>query len=169
MLLLALLSAIVAVFALRRWKEAKTEITRREELQRELEHRATHDAFTGLPNRALLMDRLQHTIQRAIRERVMTAVLFMDLDGFKDVNDAFGHGTGDRLLVRAAGRLKRCVRTADTVSRIGGDEFVVVLEGTEQVAEVADRIVECLDVPFALGGRVVGEGEHRGGRPRRGG
>jgi len=158
MILLALLSAAVAIFAWRRWKEANIEIVRREELQelqKELEHQATHDALTDLPNRVLLMDRLEHTIERRIRGRVKIAVLFIDLDGFKDVNDAFGHGGGDELLAQAAGRLKRCVRTADTVSRIGGDEFVVVLEGIdkadEQVGEVADRIMESLSAPFALG------------------
>jgi diguanylate cyclase (GGDEF)-like protein len=158
LLLWGLLTAAVAVFAWRRWKEANIEIVRREELQelqKELEHQATHDALTGLPNRALLMDRLDHTIERRIRGRGMIAVLFIDLDGFKDVNDAFGHGGGDELLAQAAGRLKDCVRTADTVSRIGGDEFVVVLEGieeaAEQVGEVADRIMESLSAPFALG------------------
>jgi diguanylate cyclase (GGDEF)-like protein len=158
MILLALLSAAVAIFAWRRWKEANIEIVRREELQelqKELEHQATHDALTDLPNRALLMDRLEHTIERRIRGRGMIAVLFIDFDGFKDVNDAFGHGGGDELLAQAAGRLKGCVRTADTVSRIGGDEFVVVLEGIEedadeQVGEVADRIMESLSAPFAL-------------------
>ena len=158
MILLALLSAAVAIFAWRRWKEANIEIVRREdlqELQKELEHQATHDALTDLPNRTLLMDRLEHTIERRIRGRVMIAVLFIDLDGFKDVNDAFGHEGGDELLAQAAGRLKGCVRTADTVSRIGGDEFVVVLEGIEedadeQVGEVADRIMESLSAPFAL-------------------
>ena len=154
MMPLALLSVAVAVFAWRRWKEADTEINRREELQKELEHQATHDALTNLPNRALLMDRLEHTIERVIRERVIIAVLFIDLDRFKDVNDTFGHEAGDWLLAQAAGRLKRCVRTADTVSRIGGDEFVVVLEDVEdadQVVEVAVRIMESLSRPFALG------------------
>ena len=153
-MLLAFLSAAVAVFAWRRWKEADTEIARREELQKELEHQATHDALTDLPNRALLMDRLEHTIERTIRERVMIAVLFVDLDDFKDVNDAFGHEAGDRVLAQAAGRLKRWVRSTDTVSRISGDEFVVVLEGiedAEQVAEVVDRIMESLGTPFSLG------------------
>jgi diguanylate cyclase (GGDEF)-like protein len=158
LMLLALLSVAVAIFAWRRWKEAKTEIVQREELQdlqNKLEHQATHDSLTNLPNRALLMDRLEHAIERRIRGRGMIAVLFIDLDGFKHVNDAFGHGGGDGLLAQAAGRLKRCVRTADTVSRIGGDEFVVVLEGieedAEQVVEVADRIMESLGAPFALG------------------
>ncbi len=154
LMLLALLSAAAAVFAWRRWKEANTEIVRREELQKELEHRATHDALTELPNRALLMDRLEHAMERGIRGREMIAVLFVDLDGFKDVNDAFGHGAGDGLLVQAAGRLKGCVRTADTVSRIGGDEFVVVLEGVEgpqQIDEVMVRIMENLGAPFAVG------------------
>jgi diguanylate cyclase (GGDEF)-like protein len=83
----------------------------------------------------------------------MIAVLFIDLDRFKDVNDTFGHEASDGLLAQAAERLKRCVRTADTVSRIGGDEFVVVLEdvkGGEQVVEVAVRIMESLVAPFDL-------------------
>ena len=83
----------------------------------------------------------------------MIAVLFLDLDGFKIVNDSFGHAAGDRLLAQAAERLRRCVRSADTVSRIGGDEFVVLLESvesTEQVAEVAGRILEILRDPFVL-------------------
>jgi diguanylate cyclase (GGDEF)-like protein len=154
LILLALLSAAVAVFAWRRWREADTEIVRNAELQEELEHRATHDALTDLPNRTLLMDRLEHAVERTIRERVMIAVLFIDLDDFKEVNDALGHGAGDRLLAQAAGRLKRCVRAADTVSRMGGDEFVVVLEGVEdaeRVAEVVGRIMEGLGAPFALG------------------
>jgi diguanylate cyclase (GGDEF)-like protein len=151
---LALLGTAVAVFAWRRWREADAEIVRREKLQKQLEHQATHDVLTDLPNRALLMDRLEHAIARASRGRVMIAVLFIDLDGFKEVNDAFGHGAGDRLLAQAAVRLKLCVRTTDTVSRIGGDEFVVVLEGVEeaeQVVEVAIRIMENLSAPFALG------------------
>jgi diguanylate cyclase (GGDEF)-like protein len=153
LMLLSLLTAAVAVFAWRRWKDANTEIARHEALQKELEHQATHDALTDLPNRAMLMDRLEHTIERVTRERVMLAVLFIDLDRFKDVNDAFGHEAGDGLLAQAAERLKRCVRTADTVSRIGGDEFVVVLEGVEgaeQVVEVTVRIMESLVAPFAL-------------------
>jgi predicted signal transduction protein with EAL and GGDEF domain len=90
LLLLGLLTVAVAVFAWRRWKEANTEIARREELQKELEHQVTHDALTDLPNRVLLMDRLEHTVERAIREQVMIAVLFIDLDRFKDVNDTSG-------------------------------------------------------------------------------
>lgn len=151
---LALLSAAVAIFAWRRWKEAHTEIARSAELQKELEHWATHDALTGLPNRVLLMDRLEHNMEWVVRERVMIAVLFIDLDNFKDVNDSFGHVAGDWLLAQVAGKLKRCVRTTDTVSRIGGDEFVVVLEGVEdaeQVVEVAGRIMESLSAPFAVG------------------
>jgi diguanylate cyclase (GGDEF)-like protein len=155
LLLLALLTVAVAAFAWRRWGEANAEIARRERLQRELEHRATHDALTDLPNRVLLMDRLEHAIEGAIREGAVIAVLFVDLDGFKAVNDSFGHAGGDRLLAQVAERLRRCVRSADTVSRIGGDEFVVLLESVEsaeQVVEVAGRILESLRDPFGLEG-----------------
>ena len=155
LVLLGLLTVAAAAFAWRRWGEANAELARREELQRELEHRATHDALTDLPNRVLFMDRLEHAIERAIREGAVIAVLFLDLDGFKAVNDSFGHAAGDGLLAQVAERLRRCVRSADTVSRIGGDEFVVLLESiesAEQVVEVAVRISESLGVPFVLEG-----------------
>lgn len=155
LVLLGLLAVVVATFAWRRWGEANTELGRREELQRELEHRATHDALTDLPNRALFMDRLEHATERAIRERAVIAVLFLDLDGFKDVNDALGHAAGDGLLSQVAERFRWCVRSADTVSRIGGDEFVILLESVEsaeQVVEVAGRISESLSAPFVLEG-----------------
>jgi diguanylate cyclase (GGDEF)-like protein len=155
---MALLSAAVAIFSWRRWREANTEIRGREELQKELEHRATHDALTDLPNRALLMDRLEHAIERISRWRVIIAVLFIDLDGFKDINDTFGHEAGDELLAQVARRLNRCVRAADTVSRIGGDEFVLVLEDVgdaEQAVALAVRIMESLSTPFEVGKAAV--------------
>lgn len=95
--------------------------------QEELEYQANYDTLTRLPNRNLLKDRLQHAIETARRRDAKIAVVFMDLDGFKNVNDSLGHSVGDRLLAVIAERLARSARTSDTVARHGGDEFVVVL------------------------------------------
>jgi diguanylate cyclase (GGDEF)-like protein/PAS domain S-box-containing protein len=129
------------------------DITERKRLEHELAHRATHDEMTGLPNRELVRDRCDQMLARARRSGGRVAALFIDLDGFKDVNDAFGHATGDALLVAVAARLATAIRAVDTVGRIGGDEFVVLTEddragpGPELVAE---RILELLREPFNL-------------------
>ncbi|MDQ1394992.1 MAG: diguanylate cyclase, partial [Acidimicrobiaceae bacterium] len=117
----------------------------------ELQHQALHDALTGLPNRALVLDRAEQMLVRAQRELVPVAALFVDLDGFKDINDSFGHGAGDELLQLVATRLRTAVRAADTVGRLGGDEFVVLAEGASLAAGpelVAERVLEALKEPF---------------------
>ncbi len=130
-----------------------TDVTERRKLEKELEHRAFHDPLTDLPNRALFMDRLSHALERTDRRRVPVAMLFMDLDGFKAVNDHFGHDEGDRVLIEIARRLRGCLRPEDTVSRFGGDEFAVLLEETyyQESGDVAERILQKLRVPFFLG------------------
>ena len=118
-------------------------------------HEALHDSLTGLPNRTLLHDRLSQAQERAGRADGPVAVLFIDLDGFKTVNDSLGHAAGDELLVEAARRLLKCVRMSDTAARFGGDEFVVVLEDADafHVTRVAARILEELEQPFEVRGR----------------
>jgi GGDEF domain-containing protein len=106
-----------------------------------------HDALTGLPNRVLLHQRLEHASLRARRSHKMVAILFIDLDRFKEVNDIYGHRTGDELLVAVAQRLQRLLRPGDTVARMSGDEFVVLcedLDDTERTAALAERIVTAL-------------------------
>ena len=120
-------------------------------------HQAFHDSLTGLPNRLLLMDRLEQALARAARTDSRVAVLFVDLDTFKNINDSLGHVAGDELLREAARRLLACVRTADTAARFGGDEFVVVLEDADEpaIGRAADRILEAMHDPFEVKGREV--------------
>ena len=119
----------------------------------QLQHLALHDSLTGLPNRALILDRIDRMLARARRENVAIAVLFLDLDNFKDINDTMGHAAGDQLLVKVAARLAQVLRKADTVGRLGGDEFVILAEGASLApgAEaVAGRILEVLSTPFEI-------------------
>ncbi len=116
-------------------------------------HQAFHDTLTKLPNRALFSDRLQHALDRMTRRQESIAVLFLDLDEFKPVNDSFGHDAGDRLLISVGRRLQNCLRPEDTVARIGGDEFTVLLEDITDVRYailVAERIAEAFSEPFQL-------------------
>jgi diguanylate cyclase len=120
----------------------------------EIRHFATHDSLTGLPNRSLLSDRLAQALAHATRygERVM--LLVVDLDGFKLINDMYGHGVGDEVLRQVAARLRASVRACDTVCRYGGDEFVVMLpqiDAFEDAEVVSDKIRACLATPYALG------------------
>ncbi len=129
------------------------DVSDRHALEVQLMHQAFHDGLTGLPNRALFRDRVDHALARAWRSTHRVAVLFVDLDHFKTVNDSIGHDQGDRLLVSAAQRLGRCLRAGDTAARLGGDEFGVLLEGiqdVEQIHAVCDRITAALRSPFAL-------------------
>jgi diguanylate cyclase (GGDEF)-like protein len=128
------------------------------DLKEQLRHQALHDPLTGLPNRTLFLDRVRHAVDTAGRTRVWPAVLYLDLNGFKPVNDTFGHEAGDVLLRTVADRLRGCLRPADTAARLGGDEFVVLLNGPIDrlgVARVVDRIRAQLDVPVLLGDGVV--------------
>ena len=129
------------------------DVTERRSLEDQLRHQAFHDGLTGLPNRALLKDRLGHALARARRDVRPMAVLFLDLDDFKAVNDSLGHAAGDDLLVGVADRLRGALRDGDTAARMGGDEFAIVLEDldAEDVpAGVGRRILDRLRAPFAI-------------------
>lgn len=134
------------------------DVTRRKVLEKQLEHLAFQDPLTDLPNRTLFMDRLGHALTRTDRRGKAVAVLFVDLDDFKRVNDSLGHDAGDRLLVAIANRLKTSVRPEDTVARLSGDEFAVLLEDVTDAADaalVAERIVSGPLPSFALEGRKI--------------
>jgi diguanylate cyclase (GGDEF)-like protein len=121
---------------------------------KEIEYQAYHDKLTGLPNRALFLDRLSQALRRCFRTKRTISVLFIDLDNFKLVNDSLGHDMGDALLMQVAERLSDAVRPGDTVARLGGDEFTILLEdvlGEEEPRQVAKRILDSLKEPFMLG------------------
>ena len=125
----------------------------RKRMHSRLEHMAQHDQLTDLPNRTLFLDRLQTSLTKAHREQTRLAVLFLDLDKFKQVNDIHGHTVGDHLLQDVARRLTRCVRESDTVGRIGGDEFIILLESIKQPEDAAiltGKILATLSEPYKL-------------------
>lgn len=127
------------------------DVTDRKNLEDQLRHRALHDPLTGLANRALLVDRLGHSMARSKRLNRALAVLFIDLDGFKVINDTFGHAAGDDFLVQTAQRMQSCLRSNDTAARVGGDEFVVLLEEAgdiQDTAATAARILAAIRAPF---------------------
>lgn len=135
-----------------------TDITPIKEHQRQLEYIAHYDALTGLPNRVLLADRLKQAIAQSHRQRTSLAVLYIDLDGFKTVNDKHGHDVGDQLLVSLAHRLKAVLREGDTIARIGGDEFVVVMAGLDNTAaykSVWQRLLQEAAEPLMLNGDLL--------------
>jgi diguanylate cyclase (GGDEF)-like protein/PAS domain S-box-containing protein len=126
------------------------DITERRENEARLAYRALHDPLTGLPNRTLLTDRLEQAVRAVAREKGGVAVLYLDLDDFKDINDTYGHATGDRVLIEVARRLRSAVRPADTVARLGGDEYAVVAEGlpAPDALALAERVREALRPPI---------------------
>jgi diguanylate cyclase (GGDEF)-like protein len=124
----------------------------------QLAHRALHDALTGLPNRMLFLDRLGYALAQSERQDSPVAVFFLDLDGFKGVNDRLGHLAGDALLRGIAGRLLAWVRPGDTVSRFGGDEFTVLVrevQGPDEAAEIAERLTEAVRDPLTVDGEEI--------------
>jgi diguanylate cyclase (GGDEF)-like protein len=141
------------------------DITAQKTSEQRLVHRAEHDSLTDLPNRGLFMDRLRSGIARAKRNNQPLALLFVDLNEFKPINDQYGHQTGDRLLRVVAQRLIAAVREVDTVARVGGDEFAVILEAisdAEDAAAVAVKIAECIGEPFSIGNHTLRIGASTG-------
>jgi diguanylate cyclase (GGDEF)-like protein len=139
------------------WVATDEDISERRRIERRIEHMALHDALTDLPNRVLLRDRLEHSVACAQRGEQM-ALLYLDLDQFKSVNDTLGHSVGDQLLKEVSERLRGCVRETDTVARIGGDEFAIILTGLRDptdAAALARRVREAVATPFELAGHQI--------------
>ncbi|HYM49320.1 MAG TPA: PAS domain S-box protein [Candidatus Limnocylindrales bacterium] len=136
------------------------DISDRRQVQQTLEHQALHDALTGLPNRVLVLDRLNQAILLARRQGSRVALLIADLDHFKEVNDSFGHQAGDQLLCQVGERFTAQLRDTDTVARLGGDEFAIVLMGADRegAAEVADKLIATLERPFVVEGQALDVG-----------
>lgn len=157
--------ALVRGLAVRNTKEqatrmagSLTDVTKRKSVEEQLLHDALHDTLTGLPNRALFMDHLRLSLERARRRRYYFAVLFLDLDQFKVVNDSLGHVIGDQLLGEIAERLKSCIRPGDTLARLGGDEFTILLDDINSISSahrVAQRIQDEMARPIIVEGHEV--------------
>ncbi|MDX2100858.1 MAG: diguanylate cyclase, partial [Leptolyngbyaceae cyanobacterium bins.59] len=156
----------IAIHQVQLYQQVQAELAERQRIEAQLRHDAFHDALTGLPNRALLINRLEHALQLAQRRSLRPAptpayqfaVLFLDLDRFKVVNDSLGHTVGDRLLQKVAQQLQSCLRIGDTIARLGGDEFVMLLEDIQDISdaiEVTLRIHRELKVPILLDGHEV--------------
>jgi diguanylate cyclase (GGDEF)-like protein len=157
----ALIGIRIAVLSRQQRRLLESERQTRLALERaadELTHVALHDSLTGLPNRALFIDRTEHALGAARRERGCTGVLFLDVDDFKQVNDVFGHSAGDALLREVGARLESALRPGDTVARFGGDEFTVLCPGLAEhrhAARVARRITRAIATPFVIGERTL--------------
>lgn len=138
------------------WSNIIQDFSERKQLESRLLHQATHDKLTGLPNRSVLLDHIRQGMFHAERAEKIMAVMFIDLDDFKTINDSLGHDAGDALLIEVARRLKHAVRAGDTICRLGGDEFTVVMENMESISAVgtsADKLQAVLKQPYALHGR----------------
>ena len=143
-------------------KDLQKEIQQRRSMEDKLVHDAKHDGLTGLPNRALLMERLSQAIKHVRRHRLeQFALLFIDLDHFKQINDTMGHLEGDKFLIETASRLKSCIRDNDTLARLGGDEFVILLDSINNIndaKEVSERVIQTITQPYRLGSLELNSG-----------
>ena len=142
----------------RYWQGFMIDVTERKRIEEQLQHQALHDPLTELPNRALFLDRLEDALTRTQRRDDLVAVLFLDIDNFKVVNDSLRHDVGDQLLVAVGKRLKGCLRSGAIVARLGGDEFTVLLEGISGAGDAekaAERIIRELGAPFSIEGHLI--------------
>ncbi|MBI2213561.1 MAG: EAL domain-containing protein [Acidobacteria bacterium] len=154
-----------AVSTLTHWVCILRDVSDRKAQLAALEHQALHDMLTGLPNRVLLLDRLEQALHSADRESAPLALFIMDLDRFKEVNDAFGHHAGDQLLMQVGPRLRKQVRASDTVARLGGDEFAILLPNIESIQSAtiaANKLLRALDAPFIVDDHAFGIGASLG-------
>jgi len=153
---------LIVIIAIIMWnRRLYREIKTRKRLEEKMKHMATHDELTGLANRVLMKDRINTAISFHKRQQLEIAVLFIDLDGFKMINDTHGHDVGDELLIKVANKLKCCVRQSDTVVRFGGDEFVLLLTGLHhknEAAYIADKVLKLMQQPFELSAEKVNIG-----------
>jgi len=136
-----------------------TDITPLKHHEKQLQHAAHYDALTGIPNRVLLAERMNHALALAIRNHTLLAVCYLDLDGFKPINDSFGHEIGDQILIEVARRIQDEIRSDDTVARLGGDEFVILLSGirhAEECSQALERLLGAVSQPINIGGRSFG-------------
>ena len=135
------------------------DVTERRRMEQQIKHLGSHDPLTGLPNRALLIDRLEVAIEHAKRVSSTLAILFVDLDDFKPINDRLGHSAGDQLLTLIAQRFQSAIRRSDTVARFGGDEFILLLSGGDldeaTAAQVAEKTFRALEAPFSIDGHLI--------------
>jgi diguanylate cyclase (GGDEF)-like protein/PAS domain S-box-containing protein len=139
----------------RGYRGVARDITARVRAEEDLARMAHYDPLTGLPNRTLLLDRLQRAMARADRGQRLLAVMFLDLDQFKEINDSLGHATGDTVLKEAALRLENCLRLTDTVARLGGDEFTILLEdvgSVDEISRIADKLLKAISAPAEVAG-----------------
>ena len=134
------------------------DVTERKAFEAELEHQAFHDALTGLPNRALFQNRLEHALAGQRRDSLPVAILFLDIDALKEINDTLGHAAGDKVLQEVGRRLDDCMRAVDTATRMGGDEFAVMIQDSKSEMhsiEIAQRVIDALALAFSLDGKRV--------------
>jgi diguanylate cyclase (GGDEF)-like protein/PAS domain S-box-containing protein len=142
-----------ATGGVRKYAVIINDITKRKADEERIRYQASYDQLTNLPNRSLFMERLDQALARSDRDKHKTGLLFIDLDGFKGVNDTLGHEAGDILLQQAAARMRRMLRDTDTVARLGGDEFTIIIsevDGPQGCATLAGRIIDCLTEPFII-------------------
>jgi diguanylate cyclase (GGDEF)-like protein len=151
--LLLLVSTVIALILWRLNKRLYIEIGKRHQVEKQLEYMAYNDRLTNIPNRSLLLDRLEQDMAQVGRRNLELAVAYLDLDGFKKINDDYGHAVGDQLLISVVDEMKKSLRDGDTLARVGGDEFVAVLADLKSIEEsfpILDRLINSASLPMQI-------------------